>query len=647
MIPLRPYQADAFERARSLLRAAPRGPGLKRIVFVLATGGGKTVVASHFVSNAVAKSKTVLFVAHRKELIKQAWCKLVRNGVSPADVGVIMAGVHGTAHLPWDSAEALQDDDLWDRFGRRRPGAPVQVASVDTLRTKAVPPSDLVIIDECHRSLSAGYVRLLQALPDAVFVGLTATPERADRRGLNELVPLSPDGSQPPVPYYQDLVIGATYEQLTGDGFLVSPQVWTVPARELQALERVKLSGGDYDLKQLSTAMDTGALVGSIVEHWKRHAEGLPTLAFGVDRDHSRHIAAQFEQAGVRALHVDGESEASLRDQVRYRLSLPYEHSDRLDVVSNCDVFTEGFDCPAVKCVVLARPTKSLRIYLQQVGRGSRPDGKDTRFVVLDHAGCAVEHGLPQEDREWSLDGKKKSPKTKSAPVRVCEKCFAVMPAGTPFCTGQMPDGTVCGWQFPAPIRETPMETEGELVEVRGATKEEMFARWTEILAERDAKNSRRAQPIKPGWCYHRFKELYRRMPPRGFPKPEGGEEHAEQEPSGRAALLDRVVREAVGQGHSIGWARMKIGGMKGQRYPSNDEFAATSFAAVAPDSFAAWLAGEHPAAAPISEHPIALVSPTIAPIEAPQVSTPARAPRSAPPLPAPPVDVALEAWDL
>jgi hypothetical protein len=300
-------------------------------------------------------------------------------------------------------------------------------------------------------------------------------------------------------------------------------------------------------------------------------------------------------------------------------------------------VFTEGFDAPAVKCVILARPTKSLRIYLQQVGRGARPDGLGTRFVVLDHAGCAVEHGLPQEDREWSLDGKKKSPKKKSAPVRVCEQCFAVVAAGTPFCTGQMPDGSTCGWQFPAPIRETPTETEGELVEVRGATREEMLTRWTAILEERTAKNARRATPIKPGWCYVRFRELYRRAPPRGFPIPAGAEEHPEQEPSARAALLDRVVREAFEKGRPIAWARMRIGGMKGQRYPSNTEFSATSVAAEQPETFAAWLAGEHT---------IALVSPTIATIEPPPVITPAARPPLARP-PAPPVDIALEAWDL
>ena len=315
-------------------------------------------------------------------------------------------------------------------------------------------------------------------------------------------------------------------------------------------------------------------------------------------------------------------------------------------MVCNCDVFTEGFDCPSVKCVVLARPTKSLRIYLQQVGRGSRPDGLGTRFVVLDHAGCAVEHGLPQEDREWSLDGKKKSSKVRSAHVRVCEKCFAVVAAGTPFCTGQLPDGTVCGWQFPVPTRETPTETEGDLVEVRGATREEMLARWNEILAERVAKNARRSTPIKPGWCYHRFKELYRRMPPRGFPKPEGGEEPTEQEPSARAALLDRVVREALDKGRSIGWARMRIGNTKGQRHPSNAELAATPKALESPAAFAQWAGIELPAAVPV-DHPIALVSPTIVTIEAPSSITPApaRPPLARAPAPLPETD--LEAWDL
>lgn len=599
LIPLREYQESGISEIRHRIRT-----GKKRIVFVLATGGGKTVCASHIIHGAVAKESRVLFLAHRKELIKQAFCKLVRNGLDPSHIGTILAGVTSGTCLPPVDYSTLSDDELWHRYARKRPSALVQVASIDTLRTKALPVAQLVVIDECHRSLSAGYIRVLRhyQAAGAVVLGLTATPVRSDGRGLGEPLKVTdeqgavvngPDNKPLTFAAYEDIVVGATYLDLYNDGFLVDQRVWTIPASQLAAIESLKIAkNGDYDQAEAAKLFDCEGLVGDIVERWLTQARDRPTIAFAVTRDHSRHIVERFVAAGVRALHVDADSDDSVRSAVGRRLLLPYEHPDRLDVVSNVDVFTEGFDAPGVSCIILARATKSVRVYLQQVGRGSRPALGKIDCYVHDHAGCAIEHGMPQWPREWSLEGRSKKTKIKSPPTCVCEQCRAVWPGGTEVCTAPLPDGTACGWAFPPPPPRTEIEEQaGELVEVRAATREEMLEAWEEICAARGKR--------KPGWCHHEFVRRFGMKPPRDFAKPDDGTPpaSAEEIAISRALLIDRVVAEAIAESRPISWARMKIGNSKlsGKRFPLNEELVACPTALADPAAFQAWFAPTKP----------------------------------------------------
>jgi DNA repair protein RadD len=617
MIALRPYQGDGISEVRYRIKS-----GKRRIVFVLATGGGKTVIASHVIHAAVEKGSRTLFLAHRKELIKQAFCKLVRNGLDPSQIGAILAGVTSGVCLPPVDYATLTDDELWHRYARRRPSALVQVASIDTLRTKVLPEAQLVIIDECHRSLSAGYLRILRHYQarGAVILGLTATPVRSDGRGLGEILKvidehgaLVLDAAGAPVTFaaFEDLVVGATYLDLYADGFLVDQRVWTIPASQLAELETIKITGGDYDQAALAKLLDVSGLVGDIVERWLARAQGRPTICFAVNRDHSRHIAERFAAAGVRAIHVDALSEDELRDHVGRRLLLPYDHPERLDVVCNVDVFTEGFDAPGISCIILARATKSVRIYLQQVGRGSRPAPGKVDCYVHDHAGCAIEHGMPQWPREWSLEGRSKKAKLKSPPTCVCEQCRAVWPGGTEICTAPLPDSTVCGWVFPPPPpRESPPEEQdGELVEVRAATREEMLAAWEEICAARGRR--------KPGWCHHEFVRRFGMKPPRDFQRPDDGTPpaSAEEIAISRAALIDRIVAEAIAEQRPVSWARMRIGKSKdsGLRFPENAELAACGPAREQPEAFAAWFAPTTPAPPRVVTADLPLPGPPIA----------------------------------
>jgi DNA repair protein RadD len=499
VIPLRPYQVEGVDAVRARIRA-----GKRRIVFVLATGGGKTVVASAIVSGAVAKGKRVLFLAHRRELIKQTVAKLLRNGLPPASLGVIMAGVGSQLVLGAPDIATLTDDELWTFYARRRPGAPVQVASVDTLRNRdAKPTADLVIVDECHRALAKTYQDLAAHYAAAVLLGLTATPYRADGRGLGTL--------------FEELVVIASPKLLVEQGFLVEPAVWTVAPASMPDLSGVKVKRGDYDERALAAAVDRAALVGDLVEHWQRHAGGRRTIVFAASVAHSQHIVDRFREAGIAAEHVDGATPTAERDTIFARLA-----SGETLVVSNCGVCTEGWDSPPVKCCVMARPTKSTGLYLQMAGRILRP-WQGVGAVILDHAGCVTEHGFPTDEREFSLEGRAKKPKHVSG-AKTCPECFAVLPAQTRECS--------CGYQFGdsgGDGRDEPKEQAGTLVQL--SPDDLARDRHAKVVADWHKRNARRPPslpPLKPGWVYKRFVELYGTKPPRGCVAPSLTDEQRE-----------------------------------------------------------------------------------------------------------------------
>lgn len=403
---LRPYQARAIAALGALVDR-----GARRVLLVAPTGSGKTVVAANIMQAAASRGERVLFLAHRRELIQQTCRKLLDVGVPEHDVGVIMAS-----------------------DPRRRPAASIQVASVDTLRARAKPPAEVVFVDEAHRAEARTYKSIAAAYPDALHLGLTATPYRADGKGLAGC--------------YDELVVVASPRELIEEGYLVEPRVLTVPPTSLPDLSRVRVRGGDYDEKALGDAVNQRPLVGNIVDHWQRHADGARTVVFAVSIAHSRHVVERFREAGVPAEHLDGATPTAERDAILGRL----EHGETR-VVGSVGTLCEGWDMPAVKCAILARPTKSTGLYLQQAGRILRP-WEGVPALILDHAGCAIEHGLPQADREFTLEGAEKvaDPKHKPARAKTCPSCFAVLPLGTavcPLCAALLGGAT-------APLRETP-----------------------------------------------------------------------------------------------------------------------------------------------------------------------------------------------
>lgn len=382
---LRDYQELAIERVKDALRRKRR-----RILLVAPTGSGKTVVAARIVRGAVSRGNKVLFVAHRGELVEQTSRKLDDIGVPH---GIIMRQHHRT------SADQ-----------------PVQVATIQTLTRRDKPDARIIIFDEAHLSMSSSFQSVAAAYPQAVILGMTATPIRLDDKPLGAL--------------YEELVEIETVAGLIGRGFLVPIKHYAPHVPELSG---IGLRGADYADEQLEALMNQKALNSRIVEHWMERAAGRPTIAFAVSIAHSRAIVAAFQAAGIPAEHIDGTMSVAQRAPVYARL-----RSRQTLVVSNVGVATEGWDEPCVACAILARPTKSLALYLQMAGRALRTSPGKPDCVLLDMAGCGVAHGRPDRKREWSLAPPEKRKARKGAPAPVttvrCEKCQYVYDATETVC---------------------------------------------------------------------------------------------------------------------------------------------------------------------------------------------------------------------
>jgi superfamily II DNA or RNA helicase len=442
----RAYQTEALDRLRAGIRC-----GVKRQLLVAPTGSGKTSVAGWMIEGARAKGGAVLFLAHRRELIDQCSARLDSIGI---DHGVIAAG-----------------------HPRAMPGLPVQVASVQTLVRREKPRATLVIVDEAHHARANTYERILGEYPQVPVIGLSATPWRGDGRGLGEL--------------FQEVVVAARPRELIEQGHLVG---YTGFAYDTPELAQVRKTGADYNEQALALIMDGSKLAGNIVEQWVAHAQGKRTVVFAVSIAHSQHLVERFRAAGVAAEHVDGEMHQADRASILARLA-----SGETTVVSNCNVLTEGWDCPSVEVCVLARPTLSVGLYLQMVGRVLRPASGKYLARIHDHSGCILTHGAPDLDRDYSLNGDRPMP-PKLGTLRTCPDCFALY-SGTacPSCPHRDPE--------PVMPRELPQEITSQ---VRAIPLEEMRG---QLELPDSAKNSylevqlkiAKEKGYKPSWAAHRY----------------------------------------------------------------------------------------------------------------------------------------------
>jgi DNA repair protein RadD len=406
----RAYQDDLIERTSAALREGYRAPLIQ-----LPTGGGKTHIAIKVIKRALARGKRVLFQAHTRTLVKQTLAKFEANGL---DAGVIMAG------FP-------------------RSSGPLQIGSVWTVarRLNQIEPFDLIVSDEAHRAPSASFRAALTAWPRAYHLGLTATPQRTDGRGLDDI--------------FDVLLHGPQVSELIALGFLSR---FLVYAPALPDLTGVKTVAGDYNEAELSAAMDKPTITGDAIEHFLRLADQRFALTYCVNIQHAEHTSAAFNTAGVptSVLH----SKLSDDDQIAAVNGL---RTGEIRNLVSVGMISEGFDVPAVTCAILLRPTKSLVLACQQWGRANRGGSSDPA-LILDHAGNSVNPliGHPETERAWTLAGRDKAKRGEANTVSVvrCRVCFCVYEAGPAACPN-------CG-AVNVVVRAPTKQVKGELVEFTG-----------------------------------------------------------------------------------------------------------------------------------------------------------------------------------
>lgn len=429
------------------------GAGRRRPLLQLPTGAGKTETAVKIIQRALAKRRRVVFVVPAIELIDQTVARLAKYGVT--NVGVIQADHPGT-----------------DRT------QPVQVASVQTLARRMLPETDLVIVDEAHQIFKI-ITTWMAERSTLSFIGLSATPWS---KGLGK--------------HYTDLIRPVTLTELIQRGRLTPFRAFAPSHPDLASVATVR---GDYDEAGAAAAMDKPQLTADIVSTWLAKGENRPTLCFAVNRAHARSLAEEFERAGVTTAYIDGFTERDDR-----RLVAKAFADGRVKVVVNVGVLTTGVDWD-VRCIILARPTKSEILLVQIIGRGLRTAPGKVDCLILDHSDSTLNLGLVTDIQHDRLDDgirrevRKAASKGREAALpKECTACHAVKPAGVHKC----PE---CGF---TPERRLVVETaDGELLQVAGgklrADRETKQRFWSGLLWYVDNRGK------SEGWASQRFKDRF------------------------------------------------------------------------------------------------------------------------------------------
>lgn len=461
---LRPYQLRDVAAIRDAF-----GQGHRAVCYVAPTGSGKTVLFCYIAAEIAKRARSAWILVHRQELLLQTSRALTAFGVP-----------HGLI----SPAFPLQPD------------VPMQVASVQTLvrRLDKLKPPNLIISDECHHATSPTWRAVFDRCESSKILGVTATPQRLDGRGLKAI--------------FQTMLIGPSTRELTEAGYLARATAFAPP--RVAVLDDVKVRAGEYAIDELDKRMDQKAVTGDAVEHYRKICPGAPAIAFCVSVDHARHVAEEFTAGGYRSVSVDGGLNKETRAERINGLA-----DGSVQVLTSCELISEGLDIPLTTAAILLRPTKSLGLCRQQIGRVLRPAPGKERAYIIDHVGNIYEHGLPTDEIAWTLDGRVKRD-SKAAPVKQCPECYCSH-GPAPFC----PE---CGHIYET-VKDAVGErargeydhAEGELVEVadvvRGAPIDSRD-RWRMIA---EAKTLKELQALamkfgyKKGWAWYQWNERTKR----------------------------------------------------------------------------------------------------------------------------------------
>lgn len=448
---LRPYQIKSVADIRISFISH------SKVLFGLPTGGGKTVCFCYIVSNAILKNKKILILAHRQEIIGQISEALSSFGIGH---GLIMPGERQT-----------YDD--------------VQLGMVQTVarRLDRIHAPDFIVIDEAHHAVAGTWLKIIAAFPRAKILGVTATPQRLDGKGLGLV--------------FDCLITGPSVRELIDQGYLSAFDLYAPPTEV--DLSQVKTQMGDYAIKEIESLMDKAHITGSAVKHYQKYLNDRPAIVFCTTLKHASHVMDQFMASGIRSDIIHGKLNEFERKKRVEGLA-----NGQIQVLTSVEVVSEGFDLPIVSGAILLRPTKSLTLYLQQVGRSLRPKPNGGRAVILDHVGNVHRHGMPDESRAWTLDGKLK--KTTKG-LRQCGRCYKV------FYTKPPCSDSDCPLDRDPVDKAPPKEVDGELramqdpyawakgINIAIARGEE----WQSLLHHAEGKYERLKQiqilrGYKPGW---------------------------------------------------------------------------------------------------------------------------------------------------
>lgn len=388
-----------------------------------------------------------------------------------------------------------QTIETFDRFGIER--KTIYIDMVNTVSRRLdnlhIPPPDLIIFDEAHFSAARTWQRIIDKFPNAYIVGLTATPTRLDGKPLGNI--------------YDTLVNGESIGSLIKKGYL-APYKYYAPT--LADVTGIDIKRGDYDLKQAEELLSTRAIYGDVIKHYKKYADGKQTVVYCSTIEHSKQVAQAFCEAGYQAVHFDGDTPKKERTEIVQAF-----RDGKITLLCNVDLISVGFDMPDIDCCILLRPTQSTALYIQQAARALRwREGKTA--IILDHVGNYANHGLPDDEHEWTLEGNFQKPKKfddeGNLNVRQCENCFGVYKSEMRICPH-------CGFEMQITQAEIEMKEEIELAEIKRQEQIAEQQRQKEIqeivLDYREPSDCETLEELqqfaknrgyKPGWVYYQAK---------------------------------------------------------------------------------------------------------------------------------------------
>jgi len=413
---LRPYQTDLIEEIRYSIRA-----GLLRICGVAPCGAGKTALFGWITAQTRTRQQKVLIVVHRQELIEQTSKTL------------------DEFHVPYEvlSSRNINSCDM-------------HIASVYTLARnldKFEKPPDLIIFDEAHHAVANTWRKVIERFPNSLILGFTATPARLSGDGLGVV--------------FQTLALGPSVKELIEMGNLSPFEYFSPPV--VADFADLKVKYGDYQSSDVALKMDKSEIIGDVIATYRRLADGKRAICYCASCEHAEHVAREFNLAGIPAAYIDGKTPDAIR-----KTAIEQFRTGVVKILTNVDLVSEGFDVPAMEAVILLRPTQSVALFIQQSMRAMRPDpdNPDKVAIIIDHVGNVYRHGLPDEDRAWSLDGKMKKREPNEISVRQCPECyFAHLPA---------PKCPKCGFVYKVQEQAPIEQTKGELLQIKALERKEL-----------------------------------------------------------------------------------------------------------------------------------------------------------------------------